>query len=480
MESNKTKNILLSCAVIVLITCVCAGLIAISGIAVSSFWPLRFSTEEDLQPLPGESIQVPTPLVEPDEDLPGPIDTTTPEIDEESLPEELAEVVLEIEAQVTELRGLTLRQPVPRIMMTAEEEETIVVNDFFAEYTDEDARQDVLVLSLLGLIPADFDLKSLYTDLYSEQILGFYDSETKEIYVVQGTTFGGSEKLTYAHEFVHVLQDQNFGFEEGLNLTDEACEADSERCAAALALSEGDASLTELLWFQTYATREDYQDIVRAFQDYASPVLDAAPPFIQADLIFPYEQGFAFVQNLYDRGGFEAIDAAYLDPPSSTEQILHPNLYPWDVPQVVTLPDLSDALGEGWMLFDQNVMGEWFTYLILGQAYEEAYRLAETQASAAAEGWGGDAYAFYLNTNTDALIFILDTIWDSTADANEFAAALTNYADLRWATAEEQIAGQPTWTGVEGIIVFMQAGDRTLWIIAPTDALAESVLLELQ
>jgi hypothetical protein len=76
----------------------------------------------------------------------------------------------------------------------------------------------VLILSLLGLLPPDFDLKNFYNQLYSEQIAGFYDSETGEIYVVKGETFGISEKMTYAHEFTHVLQDQTFGFEEGTQL----------------------------------------------------------------------------------------------------------------------------------------------------------------------------------------------------------------------------------------------------------------------
>jgi hypothetical protein len=77
-------------------------------------------------------------------------------------------------------------------------------------------------------------------------------------------------------------------------------------------------------------------------------------------------------------------------------------------------------------------MGEWFTYLILGQSYDEAYRLTDDEASTAAEGWGGDAYAIYLNEDTDEVIFILDMMWDANTDANEFVDAFTSYADARW------------------------------------------------
>lgn len=478
MDSNKNKNILLSCLVILVVTCVCLFFILISGVVVSSIWPFSLGQGELISPTPGVSL--PTPVSEGEDSLnPMPTeDTLTEPVD--PLPDEIAEVVLEIEEQVSQIRGLTLQTSVPRIMMTPEELQDIVVNEFFADYSDEDARQDVLVLSLLGLLPADFDLKNFYNDLYSEQISGFYDSETEEIYIVKGTAFGGSEKLTYAHEFAHVLQDQTFGFDKGLNYNEAACEEDSERCAAIQALIEGDASLTEIQWFQTHATLADYKDIVQVYEDYSSPVLDSAPPYIQLDLYFPYEKGFAFVEQLYNQGGYEAVDAAYLDLPVSTEQILHPERYPWDKPQPVKLPLLEEILGESWMLFDQNVMGEWYTYLILSQAYHEGYRIPDDQAEQAAEGWGGDAYAFYLNESSDEVIFILDMVWDSQQDADEFMDAITYYAGLRWNPAAQGIAGQPTWSGQEGAVVLFQDGDRTVWIIAPTDALAEIILLELQ
>ncbi len=76
--------------------------------------------------------------------------------------------------------------------------------------------------------PPDFDLKQWYTDLYSEQIAGYYDDEIKTMFVVQDTGFGGYEKLTYAHEYTHVLQDQVYGFDDILDMSEEACQADSE------------------------------------------------------------------------------------------------------------------------------------------------------------------------------------------------------------------------------------------------------------
>jgi hypothetical protein len=468
MKLKNKKNIYLSCVIILVIACICLGSILISGAGIS-FLSLFKQSGQTVSPVTSEVTQIVTE----DEQVEAPSG-------EDALPKEIREAMSQIESQVALLRGLQPTESVDRTLITADELEEIVVEDFFSEYTDEDARKDVLILSAIGLLPEGFELKQFYNDLYSEQIAGFYDSEEKEMYVVQGTGFGGNEKITYAHEYTHVLQDQVYGLEEELGLDEESCEADSERCAAVTALIEGDASLTELLWFRSYATEEDYKDITRAMDVFESPILDSAPPYMAADLYFPYEYGYIFVQLLYNEGGYDAVDVAYEDVPLSTEQILHPEQYPEDKPVEVTLPDLTELLGEGWALFDQNVMGEWYTYLILNKAYEEAYQLSEAVAERAAEGWGGDAYAFYLNDATDDVVFVMDTIWDTIEDADEFVDAFIDYADLRWESGSAEINGYSTWSGDNITVVLMHEDDRTLWTMAPGYETAESILTELQ
>ena len=452
-NSNSKKYILLSCGVLLVIACLCLGLILVSGVGVTLIWPFDFSQE---------STQSPSP---------------TPVSD---LPDQLAEVITEIESQVSQIRGLEKNEDVEHTLISPGELEQIVIQDFFSEYSDQDAYQDVLVLSSLGLLPENYDLKTFYESLYSEQISGFYDEEEKEIYVVQGQDFDASVKLTYAHEFTHVLQDQAYGLDEGLGLNEEACEDDSERCAAIQALIEGDASQTEILWFQTHASREDYFDLLDMFDQLDTPVLDSAPPFMAADLYFPYENGLAFVQSLYDRGGFEAINNAYLSPPASTEQILHPEKYPDDLPRQVSLGDLSGVLGDSWTLFDQNVMGEWYTYLILNKSYNQEYQLSESLAREAAEGWGGDVYAVYLEEETDQTIFVMDSLWDTTEDADEFIQAFEQYALRRWEAATEALMDANIWQGEDVSVAFWHSGNRTLWVMAPDVELLEMILIEIQ
>ena len=461
MENKSTKRILLSCAVLLVIACICLGILMITGAGVTLLWPLQ----------PGQPEVLPTPIREtqPPEngDLPQPSD---------DLPDELADALFEIEHQVIALRGLTMNSPVVRTLISTQELEQIVTEDFFAEYSDEDARQDVVVLSLLGLLPDGFALKSFYQGLYSEQIAGFYDDELEEIYVVQGEGFGGNEKRTYAHEFTHVLQDQAYDLSDGLGLNDDACEQDSEKCAAVQALIEGDATKTEILWFQTNATLRDLEDIREFYSDFSSPILDAAPPYMAEDLVFPYVKGLAFVEHLYDQQGYQAVDRAYQDPPVSTEQILHPEKYPEDVPIAVALPDLEPVLGSGWSLVDQNVMGEWYTFLILNKGYEASSRLDEDMALAAAEGWGGDGYAFYQHESSGQALFVMDAVWDTAGDAAEFASAFDAYATLRWGDPVEGTAGNTTWEGAATTALMRHDGDRTLWLVATHPDLIPLVL----
>jgi hypothetical protein len=287
----------------------------------------------------------------------------------------------QIQTEVVRGRDLQPKHPVPMVLLSPDEVRQNVTNDYETDYTDEEAANDVLELSTIGLLDPGFDMRGLMIDLLSEEIAGYYDNETEEMFIVQGQGFEGPERLTYSHEYTHVLQDQNYDIENGLNYNDDACEKDSERCAAIQALLEGDATLSEIIWYQNFSTDTDKQQISDFYNSFKSPVLDSAPAFLNEDFSFPYNQGEAFVQDLYEQGGWPAVEAVYQNPPVSTEQILHPNLYPSDKPTPVTLPDLTNTLGSGWREVSNNQMGEWYTYLILSRGVNENARLDEIPPS---------------------------------------------------------------------------------------------------
>ncbi len=430
MESPKatnTRTLILIFSTILAVICLCACLVTLLSAGV--IWLARDGQSPAASPIPTQEVSV--------------------QMDD-------------IQQQVIRLRGIQATTPVTRTLLSPEQLHLNVTEDFLQDYTLVEAKQDALVLSAFGLLKPDFDLFGFYLELYSEQIAGYYDNKTKEMFVVQGSGFNGPERLTYAHEYDHFLQDQAYDIRKGLRYTDDECDDGSERCRGIQALLEGDASLLELKWFEQYATAADRSQVTEYYAGLQSPVYDNAPPFMKEDFVFPYNQGLDFVQYLYDQSGWESVDLAYALPPISSEQILHPEVYPSEAPRQVTLPDLTAALGADWSEIDHGVMGEWYTYLILAYSFDPAGRVDDSQAKQAAAGWGGDAYVVYAHQPEQSLVMALISDWDSETDAQEFEQAFYKFA--RGHFGQEQAGA---WATAQGTHQFLRQGNRTTWLLAP-------------
>lgn len=473
MEITPKKN---RAGLTILVLVITGCLLLSAGLVTAGYFILK-STKEYKPPVAttGPTATLRT-IVEP----PGPTSTpgaggaANPNTQITGVPPSIAGQMDRIQEQVLSDRGLPLKNELMRDMMTDQELKDVVVNDFFADYTAEEAKNDAIELNVLGLLPAGFDLLQFYLDLYSEQIAGYYDSETKEMYVI-GSEFKGPERITYAHEFTHVLQDQNYDLET--LLSEEACEADSEYCAAVTALVEGDASLSEQLWFLANGTEQDRTEITDFYNTFKSPVYDSAPEYMKSDFVFPYLNGFDFVYDLYNNGKWDAVDAAYANPPVSTEQILHPEKYPNEVPVAVTVADVTAELGPGWTEYDRNAMGEWYTYLILSSGHDAKFRLAEEDAKNASAGWGGDTYLFLLNENNTDTVFAWLSTWDSQKDSNEFFAASRDYGTARWGAVSESNSESVTWNNsVDGTATFIQNGKYVLWVISADEMAVDRLI----
>jgi hypothetical protein len=394
-----------------------------------------------------------------------PAATLDPSLDRTQTAPEAPADLEQIQGQVSTVRGLYPTGPLDRQLLAPEELGQRVEQDFLDEYTAQEAEDDVRLLSLFGLVEPGFDLLDYYLAFYEEQVAGYYDTEIETMYVV-GSQWGGAERLTYAHEYVHALQDQTYDLEGGLGYTDETCQEDSERCAALAALIEGDATLAEEQWWQAYSTQQDYEDLLAAIDSYRGDVFNAAPAYMRQDFLFPYDQGLAFVQALFRQGGWAAVDAAYLDPPTTTEEILHPELYGRQEPLTVESPDVIGALGEGWSELEAGVLGEWFTYLVLDE------EIPSWEAEEAASGWGGDAYGAYTKGGRSALF--LQTRWDSPRDAFEFLEAFHAYGGWRFGERRTEQTDR-RWIWQHGAVLLERAYDQTLWIVAPDEATQETI-----
>ena len=375
----------------------------------------------------------------------------------------------QIESSVSQIRGLEPTEPVVTTLLTRDQLRQRVESDLLEEYTAEDARNDTLVLSSFDFLERDFDMAGFIRSLYSEQIAGFYDPETNEFVVVsEDDALDAGEQLTHAHEFVHALQDQYFNLDL---LDDENLNADAS--AALTALAEGEATQVETEYI--FSGNINLGDLLlTALTALDSPVLNSAPPVIANSLMFPYTAGQQFVLALKEEGGYEAVNAAWADPPQSTEQILHPERYlAGDEPQLVTLPPLTDTLGVGWTLVDEDVFGEFMLREYLQQ------QLSEQQVDTAVTGWGGDKYATYYNEADDALVTILRITWDTAQDSTEFAALYPNYPARLFNVEGEIGNGRECWQG-DDVICLVQDGLETVIVRAPDLGTATAVLEQLE
>jgi hypothetical protein len=376
-----------------------------------------------------------------------------------------------IQEQVSALRNLEPKRPVERTVMTADELREYVTREFELDYPQAEADADQVTLGAFGLIDPDLNLHDFYVDLYSEQIAGFYDSQEEQLFVISDLAeFGPLEKTTFAHEYEHALQDQHFDL-DGLGLDDES---DSQRSEAVRALAEGDAVLVMQQYVEKHFGAAELLEMLGQLGQADQSQLENAPSFFQAELDFPYTYGLAFVQDFYDEGGWEAVNEVWRNPPASTEQILHPDRYrAGDAPEPVTLPELAEALGDGWELLEEDSLGEFLLRMIL------AAELDEDAAADAAMGWGGDRYAVYYHEGESQTVLVQHTLWDEAAEATEFASAYSQYADARFGDAARvERAGGRCWAGDSESVCLISGADEVLVVQGPNLDVIEGVIAE--
>jgi len=374
---------------------------------------------------------------------------------------EVIEQMEAIERQVQALRGLRPSAPFERQLFSPADLGPLIEQDLLATYSSEQAADDARLLALLGLVEPGFDLWALLTALYAEHVAGFYDDDDGIMYIVAGSGFGGPERLTYAHEYVHTLQDQTFDFDQTLGINPAACEDDGLRCLALQALIEGDASLVEEQWLRTYATEADIEQLITFYGLFDSPVFDSTPQPLQERFLFPYEHGLAFVRWVHRQGGWGAVDQVYQHPPLSDENILHPLGYREDPPVALAVPDLdAGLLGSDWRLLDEGTLGEFDFRLLLAQ------QLSADRAILASEGWGGDRLqAFYLDSEEHGALVVVQ-IWDTIRDAQDAFLAWRDYGDARFGD-HQLVEGAYLWQAGAGHAHLERASNQTLWLFGP-------------
>ena len=384
----------------------------------------------------------------------------------EPIPADL-DAQMDLLVRVTEtLRWLTTLSPVERAFPTREETIAYLTELFHTDLPPEEAARFEAFYQVLGLLPADVDLAETYLKLLGAQVAGFYDTDTRVMNVIPmlgdspGDALSLTEQIIFVHEYDHALQDQHFSLAA---LDDPAVNALPDRALALTALVEGDASAVMQLYAQELMTRNPLAALSLLAEGALSNTLvmpPGTPEVLSRELLFPYEQGMAFVVALAADGGWQAVDAAYANPPATTEQIIHPEKYLVGE-GALTRPEW-DALAapEGWATLWDVPLGEYYLREHLRTL------LPAADAATAASGWGGDRFLVF-EAPDGARLWLLASAWDTPEDAAEFAeayrAGLTeSYGD----PLAEDDRCHATGTGV-ACLVTPASGDTRI-VYAPT------------
>lgn len=114
--------------------------------------------------------------------------------------------VTKLQTDMAALRELKAMTKVPFEFITTEQ-----VAERASASIDEEYRESILIdqhiLTLLGIISPTTDLAALTNSLWVSQIAGFYTPKDKKFYIVNDGEQGANTQMTFAHEYVHALQD---------------------------------------------------------------------------------------------------------------------------------------------------------------------------------------------------------------------------------------------------------------------------------
>lgn len=319
--------------------------------------------------------------------------------------------------QLAEIRGFDFTQRVVAEPVTQQD-----IAEGYAEYLDAAFPEAFyerrsLAWQTIGVIPEGTSIREEMLEYGSTQVIGYYNTLTGELKFMGAEDPSPFERITLAHELTHAIDDQRFGLQQVDVL---GAECRDEELQAALAVVEGNATLFMLRWAQTFLTAPEQVQVGLEAGAQEPPPSDVAP-FIDEMQSWPYLGGLDFMMRLERDGGLDAVDGAFEGFPRSTEQIVHPERYPNDAPTPVDVPDIGPDLGRGWTDLDVEIVGEVWLDVALG------LRLGEGEAATAAAGWdGGTSRAW---SNGDEVAVVLSTVWDSEADAEEFAVSIGSWLE---------------------------------------------------
>jgi hypothetical protein len=329
-----------------------------------------------------------------------------------------------------------------------------------------ESKSSIELLKLAGIVAPSFSTQQTAKSLLGS-VAGEFDPSSRTVKVLETPGEADEQRATVvAHELDHSLDNSHFpdAFTAAGNT------AASERQLAASALVEGTATVVAA----RFDAEHGYQAAVAG-----GALLSAqnagfgVPPVLAAQFRFPYTSGAKFVRTLYDRAnGWRLVNEAFRHPPTTTAQILDPELWIQHVGSAhVTIdPALGGPLEQSY----KSTSGQLDDELILALA------VPARTARAASRGWDGGAVAVWQRPQgkgcaapcrRDNAAVIADR-WRTIGSAARFMAQLPTYLTVRLG-AKSQAPG--VFRVGDGYAAISLQGQGTAMSFAPTAAQATRI-----
>lgn len=328
---------------------------------------------------------------------------------------ELAAVVNRTMARVEKIRQLEFEETVPVEVITRAEYRNRSV--FTGEAPPRVAQFRSQIWEATFVVGENESVGDAFSELYGGAVAGYYSPSQDQIVIVSDAETPKLDRTTLAHELVHALQDQHFGY-SGARTRDGRM--------AQQGLTEGDARYVDTLYDERCDGSWSCLPKPESGGGGSSDINRA----LFVSIYQPYADGSGFVHALRQRGGWDAVNAAYDDRPDSTEQTIHPEKYPEEEPESLTVEDRSTS---EWSRFSvrggSERMGElgvftalWATGSINQNRYYDGDGPYSSRdyTSAASAGWAGDKLVPYKTDDGNSLGYVWKLRWDSVEDAKEF------------------------------------------------------------
>jgi hypothetical protein len=332
------------------------------------------------------------------------------------------------------ITGLKFKRDVPYALISKDQLHRYLEQRLRETMKPEDTRAEELTRKMLGLVPADFDLRKNTLDLLTEQAAAFYDYNQKKLFILEGSGGGDEERVALVHELAHALADQHFHLakyiHEGLRSDDSA--------TARQAVMEGQATWLMAAYISRegggkpevpQAVLELMKQSIEGSAAQQYPVFSQAPLYIRESLVFPYAEGLMFQDAVYRKLGQEAFSEVFLRAPSSSGQILHPERYLGHGGAVIpNLPPLPDA--------------RQFRKLADGSLGELDFRVLISQYTTPADGealavhLAGGSYELFEHKREKFPVLGVASMWDSPDSARMYFEQYRKVMQGKWKKLE--------------------------------------------